>query len=222
MSYKYVKSIEEGDLSFWKRYYYDYLNSFLDFLIPKNSKDNEYIVIPDELGHTNDVQSFLEKARNNLTNDGRIVITQYSALWEPILRIATFFRLRDRLIEQNWLSLQDLKNFVYLSGLEVVKSGTKMLMPVYIPFVSWFMNIILVNIWPFNHLGLLHYVVARKPELRIDQKPSISVIVPARNEAGTIERIAKELPNLGLFTEIIFIEGNSTDNTYEEIKRVAN
>ena len=46
------------------------------------------------------------------------------------------------------------------------------------------------------------------------------MIVPARNEAGTIEKIVQQIPELGAFTEIIFVEGHSNDNTLAEIKRV--
>ncbi|MEK9177665.1 MAG: glycosyltransferase [Patescibacteria group bacterium] len=227
--------------SFWKRYYYDYLKSFVSFLTPDGvrvlnidpeqvahngdisflDKKYEYIIASDVLGYVGDIQSFLRKTVECLTNDGRIVITQYNALWEPILRLASALGLRKVIIEQNWLSILDLKNFAYLAGYEVVKSGTKMIMPVYIPLLSWFFNKVLANIWPLSHLGLFHYIVARKPETRvIGIKPSISIIVPARNEAGTIEKIANELPELGSFTEIIFVEGNSTDNTFSEIQRV--
>ena len=54
----------------------------------------------------------------------------------------------------------------------------------------------------------------------LEALPSLSIIVPARNEAGTIERIVQELPTLGVFTEIIFVEGHSGDHTLKEIKRV--
>jgi len=225
---------------FWKRYYYNYLQSFTDFLVPKDvevlvldpeeaarnksiilpSKTHRYIVASDVLGHIDDIQGFLHQTKQCLTKDGRVVITQYNALWEPILRLALALGLRKATIEQNWLSMLDLKNFVYLAGLETVKSGTKMLVPIYIPFISFFLNHYVANIWPFSHLGLFHYVVARKPDVHAENKPSISIVVPARNEAGTIERIARELPSTGSFTEIIFIEGNSTDNTFDEIKRV--
>lgn len=222
--------------AFWKRYYYDYLDSFIRFLAPEGS---DYVVFSDELGRIADIQSFLQEARESLKADGRIVITQYNALWEPILRLASRLGLREGAIEQNWLSMHDLKNFVYLAGLETVKSGTKMIMPLYVPLVSFLLNKYLANIWPFNHLGLFHYIVARKPEPRTlfsagndgakqfagalqSGVPSISIVVPARNEAGTIEKIAQELPALGSFTEIIFIEGNSTDDTYEEIKKIVN
>lgn len=202
---------------FWKNYYYSYINDFISFAT--RPKDKTY---SDVLGHVYDIELFLRQSKQSVGDDERIVITQYSALWEPILRVASALGLRTGVIEQNWLSLNDLKNFSNLAGLEVVKSGTKMLIPIYIPFISSFVNSFVSNIWPFSHLGIFHYSVLRKTESKFpENRASLSIIVPARNEAGTIERIAKELPNLGSFTEIIFIEGNSTDNTYEEIQRVA-
>jgi SAM-dependent methyltransferase len=48
-----------------------------------------------------------------------------------------------------------------------------------------------------------------------------SVIVPARNEAGNIEDAVRRIPELGLGTELIFVEGHSTDDTWEEIQRAA-
>ena len=247
-------------ISFWKRYYYDYLESLVSFLVPVNasvlridpdlaardkmvrlpSEKYDYIVATDVLGHVDDIQAFLDDSAKVVPDDGRIVITQYNALWEPILRLASALGLRKAILEQNWVSMLDLRNFAHLVGLEEVKSGTKMLLPVYIPFVSMFLNRFLANIWPFSRLGILHFIVLRKPQPRTavmaprddagmlsvgqvgtDRRPSISVIVPARNESGTIKKIANEIPEMGSFTEIIFVEGNSTDNTWEEIQRVA-
>ena len=49
----------------------------------------------------------------------------------------------------------------------------------------------------------------------------VSVVVPARNEAGNIEAAVQRTMEMGAGTELIFVEGNSTDNTWEEIQRVA-
>jgi glycosyltransferase involved in cell wall biosynthesis len=48
----------------------------------------------------------------------------------------------------------------------------------------------------------------------------VSVIVPARNESGNIEKILKRVPELGCQTELIFVEGHSSDNTFETIKNL--
>ena len=48
---------------------------------------------------------------------------------------------------------------------------------------------------------------------------SVSVIIPARNEKGNIEALIQRTPRMGKHTEIIFVEGNSTDDTWGEIQR---
>ncbi|CAF4718201.1 unnamed protein product [Rotaria sp. Silwood1] len=48
----------------------------------------------------------------------------------------------------------------------------------------------------------------------------VTVLVPARNEEGNIENIVKLIPQMGSGTEIVFVEGNSTDNTYRKIEEV--
>jgi hypothetical protein len=237
---------------YWKnknRYYYGYLKSFVDFLVPSGKRvlevpfgtlrldkqdipdlceSYDYVVASDVLGYVRDIQQFFEDAAALIPNDGRVVITQYSALWEPILRFASALRLRMPSMEQNWISHIDLKNFASLAGLETVKSGTKLLFPKYVPLLSVFLNRFVANLWPFTRLGVFHYLVLRKQNSAGQTlggmggvKPSLSVVVPARNEAGTIEKIVRLLPELGSFTEIIFVEGNSTDNTWQEINRVA-
>ena len=211
-------------IPYWKRYYYDYLANFIAFLVPPDAgmgADGAYKIMSDELGRVDDIQAHLQSVKQSLPADGRIIITQYNTLWEPVLRLASHLGMRAGAIEQNWLSRQDLANLSYLAGLETVKSGTKMIMPLYIPGISELLNGFIATIWPFSKLGLFHYTVLRKPEPRTKDMPSISIVVPARSEAGTIEKIARELPELGKFTEIIFIEGNSRDNTYDEIVRVA-
>lgn len=48
---------------------------------------------------------------------------------------------------------------------------------------------------------------------------TVSVVVPSRNEAGNIKQIIETCPALGSGTELIFVEGNSTDDTYDTILR---
>jgi glycosyltransferase involved in cell wall biosynthesis len=51
------------------------------------------------------------------------------------------------------------------------------------------------------------------------QQASVSVIVPARNEAGNIPAIFERLPQLGPQMEIVFVEGHSQDGTRAAIER---
>ena len=51
------------------------------------------------------------------------------------------------------------------------------------------------------------------------KKYSVSVIVPARDEAGTIAKLVREVPKMGKWTEIIFVEGFSKDGTWGQIQK---
>jgi glycosyltransferase involved in cell wall biosynthesis len=44
------------------------------------------------------------------------------------------------------------------------------------------------------------------------------VIVPARNESGNIRAIFSRTPNIGAWTELVFVEGHSKDDTYAAIE----
>ena len=92
----------------------------------------EYAIISDMLGYVDDVETVLRETSARISWRGRIVITQYSALWEPILRLASAVGLRMPSRLQNWISRSDLENFAHLAGLEVIRSGTRMIFPKYI------------------------------------------------------------------------------------------
>lgn len=49
---------------------------------------------------------------------------------------------------------------------------------------------------------------------------SVTVIIPCKNERGTIAAAVERLPIFGCTQEILFADGNSTDGTHEEIARI--
>lgn len=70
-----------------------------------------------------------------------------------------------------------------------------------------------------SQLTLTVFQVAR-PVQKPRKDQTVSIVIPARNEAGNIEAAVRGIPRLGKQTEIIFIEGNSTDHTWAKIQRV--
>jgi glycosyltransferase involved in cell wall biosynthesis len=65
------------------------------------------------------------------------------------------------------------------------------------------------------------FVVARPRRASPPRPLSVSVVIPARNEAGNIAAAVKRTPIMGAGTELIFVEGHSKDDTWAEIQRVA-
>jgi glycosyltransferase involved in cell wall biosynthesis len=49
--------------------------------------------------------------------------------------------------------------------------------------------------------------------------PRVTVVIPTRNERGNIAGAIARTPEMGGRTEIIFVDGNSTDGTAEEIEK---
>jgi len=220
----------------WKeknKYYHQELEKFISFLVPNDvsvlkinyaesfdiDKKYDYIIASDLIGFSKDVQETLRRLHKISHSKSRIILTYHSYLWEPILKIAELTGQKIPQSFQNWLSTTDLENILYLSGFEVVKKGERILIPKYIPLVSTFANRYLSQLPILKHLCLTRYFVVR-PWFEKVEKPSVSVIIAARNEKGNIEPAVKRIPQLGSHTEIIFVEGGSSDNTWEEIRRV--
>jgi glycosyltransferase involved in cell wall biosynthesis len=119
---------------------------------------------------------------------------------------------------RNWVSPHDCRNLLELSGLEVVTTSTRVLFPKQVPLLTLFLNGFLANLWPFNQLCLTYWIVARpKPEPLGEH--TVSVVCPCRNEAGHIPALVARLPELGTATELVFVEGGSTDGTRAAIER---
>jgi ubiquinone/menaquinone biosynthesis C-methylase UbiE len=186
----------------------------------------DYIILSDVLNDVWDVQTILEKLHPLCRNETKIIFNFFSHLWKGPLNFARRLGLATPTLRQNWLTREDMANLLYLSGYEVFRSWSEFLFPVGIPIVSDFLNKFLAKIWPFKIFDLTNFMIARpKPSVRRAWKqnpPTVSVLVPARNEAGNIMAILDRIPEMGGGgggTEIIFVEGNSSDDTYEVITR---
>jgi glycosyltransferase involved in cell wall biosynthesis len=100
-----------------------------------------------------------------------------------------------------------------------------MLIPFYIPLISGFFNDYLAKL-PFFRWFTLNMYSFAKPESRVSReeynsKYVTSIVIPARNESGNIEDALLRMPRFGKDIEILFIEGNSTDDTWQKIQEIA-
>ena len=180
----------------------------------------DYVLLNGNIHYEADIQTFLEDLRKMLWPSVRLIITFYSNLWRPLLRVATALGLRSKTPEENWIASEDARNLLLLTGYELVREDSKLLIPAYIPVLSYFANRFLAPLPGFRLFNLLNIVVARpvsQSNSNPGAAPSVSVVVPARNEAGNIEAAILRTPAMGPDDELIFIEGNSTDNTWETI-----
>jgi SAM-dependent methyltransferase len=180
----------------------------------------DYIIISETVNFAADVQQVFEQALKVAHPGTRLILNFYSYLWSPVLSLATWLRIRNAAPGSNWLTLPDIRNLLELTNWQLFESQPRILLPLQIPFISTLFNRFLAPLLPW--FCLTTFCVARlRPLQRRDRDYSVSVVVPARNESGNIEDIIRRVPEMGLGTEIILIEGNSTDDTWEKIKAVA-
>ena len=150
----------------------------------------------------------------------RLHITTVNSLWDFPIRFAMKIRAVSPRPAVNWLSHGDLVNLLELSGWEVVRTETLQLFPFEIPLVSTLLNGIVARLPIIRNFGATLALTARpKRKIALTEPISCSVIVPARNESGNIRAALERIPVLGNRTEIIFVEGNSKDDTWEVIQR---
>ena len=180
----------------------------------------DYIILSDLVNDLPDVQAVLEKLRSVAGPNTRLIVNFFNNLWRPILGAAERGGAKSPTLLQNWLSSDDMANLFELAGWELIKTDARMIWPAGTPLLAPLLNRWLAPLFP--HLCVTVVMVARlKPQPAARPQYRCSVVVPARNEAGNIEAAVQRTPEMGLGTEIIFIEGHSRDNTWAEIQRVA-
>ncbi len=179
----------------------------------------DVILFSDLLNDLWDIQTFLTHIRRYCHRHTRILFNIQSHLWEYPRRLAERFDLVTPNLPQNWLTPLDVENLAGLSGYEIVRHWEEILCPVPIPFLTAFCNRFLVKLPLFRVAAFTNFYILRPLQVSKRSKdPSVSVVIAARNEAGHIHEILNRIPKMGSRTEVVFVEGNSTDETFNTIK----
>jgi SAM-dependent methyltransferase len=182
----------------------------------------DYVVLSDTVGALADVWAAFRSLRRVCHAGTRVIITYYNFLWEGVLALGETLGLKMPIPAQNWLGMEDLTNLLELNHFEVIRKGMAQLLPVGIPVIAPLVNRYLAPLPGLRHLALTEFLVARLAgggEPIRTREYSCSVIVPCKNEQGNIDEIVARTPEMGSGTEIIFVDGNSTDGTVEAIQK---
>ena len=181
--------------------------------LPNIEGEFDVIILSDTVNDLWDIQLAFDQIRKLCTPRTRIIINFYNHLWQLPLAIAQSLNLAAPMLNQNWLTPEDIANMLHLSGFDSIRATQEILWP--LP-LGGFANRYLVKLWPFRAFALSNFIIAR-PAPQPAKMPSVSVVIAARNEAGNVKAIFERVPQMGSRTEIVFVEGHSRDNTYETI-----
>jgi hypothetical protein len=178
-------------------------------------------IIFNHIFDTVDVLGAFERMRYHCADDGIFVIINYNALWQPIMGLASKIGLRSRFVEPNWVSADDIRGFLKLAGFRLVRQHRLLLLPKWVPLVSFLMNEFIARLPGLRRFCLMQVIVARPlPTLLRAEDVSVSVIVPCLNEEGNIAEAVEHIPAMGKHTEIIFCDDKSTDGTASKVRRM--
>lgn len=176
-------------------------------------------IICDRLCHTvPDVQRALEQMTAHLEEDGRIFLTCFNFLWSLPLAIGERLGVKVPSPQENWFSESALSDLFKLADLEIVRSDDRMLIPAELPGIG-VLNRYAAKIFPMRAGALYRVYTLSRARPHKPKKPKVTVVVPARNESGNIRAAIDRTPLMGSGTELIFVEGHSTDDTWQTIQR---
>lgn len=176
-------------------------------------------VICNRLSHSvADIRELLVKLGERVSERGRLYLVAYNYLWEVPTRLAEVAGFKLPSPTSNWLSHSDFENLFAITGLESVRFEDRMILPADIPGIATLLNRYVGKLPGCERLSMYRIYALRKREsLPEPRRVSVSIVVPSRNEAGNVAAAIARTPLLGSRTELIFVEGGSTDGTWETI-----
>ena len=187
----------------------------------KKSVPFDFILICDTVGYLEDIQKSLEKIHILFSKSTRLIISYYSPIWTPLLSLASILKLKLHNKNSTLLNPSDIKNFLNLANFETVRIERKILIPFNLFRIERVFNRYISTLPFFSSLCLRHYNISRSlDESVLSKYKSASIIIPCKNEFGNIRKAVENIPKFTDDIEIIFVEGNSRDGSWEEINKV--
>ena len=180
--------------------------------------DIDYIYAINLMVQVPDIYSTLKNISKLMQPKTRLVLLDYSYYWDPLIRLYAYLSNKIPGIKQNRIHCSDYRQFFSNSGFKVIRHSQEMIFPFYIPFFSNFINRIFRLLPLINKLGMIRtFVLSRQIPAPEIPEMSCSVIIPCKNEEQNVELILPRMPKMGKKTEIVFIDDQSTDQTWEKM-----
>jgi len=180
----------------------------------------DVILFNGNFNHSTDIQGLLEAVRPHVGRRGRIVVALYNSYFAWLFRLADRFGLRQGPPFVTFITQADLDQLARLAGFQLVRLRPVAYVPWHFFGLGSLLNVALPAVPGIRWLSLVTVAVLRPMISAAQVRPSLSIVIPARNERGNIEDALRRMPDFGARIEVIFVEGHSSDGTWEEIQRV--
>jgi hypothetical protein len=176
------------------------------------------VIMNGNFNHAFDIQSQLFQLYAKMNRHSRLMVILYNPYMAFLVKLLCKLGIRKTPEPTTFITETDLQNICRISGFELVRLQSALFCPFGLGIGQLF-NYLLPAI-PFIHKFSMVNIAYLRPIVAEKTKPSLSIVIPARNEKGNIENAILRMPVLCPEMEILFVEGNSNDQTWEEILRV--
>lgn len=185
-----------------------------------DSSESQALILNGTFNFDSDIQKSLSTLHSKLSRTTRIILVLYNPLWSWLFKVAGKFGLIHGGPPETFLTRDDLNDLCKLTGYEMVRLRPTCILPLKVFGLGTFVNKLFCSIPVLRNFALT-YVITLRPIIKTDPATTfLSIVIPARNEAGNIENAILRMPTLPCKYEIIFIEGNSTDDTWTVIQEI--
>lgn len=181
----------------------------------------DFVVASDLVGELEDIAAMLDRVREASREDTRLILTFHNPALEAALRAAQRAGWAMTPGRQNWVGRLAMSNLLELADFRVERIEHGLLVPKQIPLIAPLANRYLSGRRAFSYIDLVNVMVACPIVPRPQPEAlSVTVLIPCRNEIHNIEPAVERTPEMGSHTEILFVDGSSTDGTKERIEEV--
>jgi len=185
----------------------------------RETEQRTAILLNATLNHHCDIQALFTELKQRLARTSRVLVVLYNPYLRWLYSLANRLGVRRGELPDTFVVRSDLENMARLAGFEIVWERNTAYVPFRLLGIGELLNRLLPLVPLLRWLSLTYLAVLRPV---IASTPSgLSCVIPARNERGNIENALRRFPELDCEVEIIFVEGHSSDGTWEEIQRVA-
>jgi hypothetical protein len=185
--------------------------------------ERSVVLLNGTFNHSSDIQGLLSLVRPRVSDTARLVAVIYNPYFAWIYLLAQKLGLRSGEPPTTFVTVTDLTNLARLSGFRVVRMRSAVYVPFKLLGIGSLINAFMPAVPLLRHLAF-SVIVVLAPIANRKKARRLSVVVPARNERGNIQPALEGLRKAaGYFTnlEVVLVEGNSTDDTWNEIQRLA-
>ncbi len=186
-----------------------------------SARKYDLIVITDIFEVSQDIYGLVKNLKDNLKDDGKILLTSINPKWNTIFKIFEFMKLKRTSNINSFIHPKKISNVFNSLGFENIRNYNRQIFPFKFFGIGSFINIILELTLGFLNIGIKTYFTYQLIE-RKRLSYTKSIIVPAKNEEGNLEELISRIPPFDDLCEIIISCGPSKDNTTQKAIELIN